>query len=101
MRVREMMASAAAWLAEEMPSSAECSRSDESIRRALIGELRSQGWWDPQRCDVMVRDGIVRIAGVGASAREKIATRAAAESIPGVRGFKDGRSYWVPKGGYH
>ena len=99
MQVREVMASAAVWLAEGMPAGAEVSRTDESIRRALIRELWSQGWWDPQRCDVMVRDGIVQIAGVGASAQEKIATRAAAVSIPGVRGFKDGRSYWVPKGG--
>jgi hypothetical protein len=26
---------------------AEGSSSDESIRRALLAELRSQGWWDP------------------------------------------------------
>lgn len=100
MRVREMMTSAAVWLAEGMPARAECSSSDQSIRGALIAKLRSQGWWDPHRCEVMVRDGIVQIAGVGASAQEKIATRAAAVSIPGVRGFKDSRPYWVPKGGY-
>jgi len=40
----------------------------------------------------------VQIAGVGASAQQKIATRAAAASTPGVRTFKDGRPYWVPKG---
>ena len=97
MRVRELMTSAAAWLAESMPGCAERSSSDESIRRALLAKLRSQSWWDPHRCDVTVRDGI---AGVPASARERIATRAAAVSIPGVRGFKDGRSYCVPKGSY-
>ena len=98
MRVRETMANAAEWLADGFPTGAEYSRTDESIRRALIRELRSQGLWDPQRCDVMVRDGAVQIAGVGASAQQKIATRAAAVSIPGVRSFKDGRPYWVPKG---
>jgi osmotically-inducible protein OsmY len=95
-----MMTSVTVSLAESMPARAEGSSSDESIRRALLAELRSQGWWDPHRCEVMVRDGIVQIAGVLASAQEKIATRAAAESIPGVRGVKDGRSYWVPEGGY-
>ena len=98
MRVREMMANAAEWLADGFPAEAEYSRTDESIRRALIRELRSQGLWDPQRCDVMVRNGAVQIAGVGASAQQKIATRAVAVSIPGVRSFKDGRPYWVPKG---
>jgi osmotically-inducible protein OsmY len=99
MRVREMMMSAAAWLAG-MPARRDRSSSDESIRRALLAELRSQAWWDPDRCDVMVRNGIVQIAGGAASAQEKIATRTIAASIRGVRGFKDGRPYCVPKGGY-
>jgi hypothetical protein len=43
MRVREMMANAAQWLAEGLPARAEYARGDESIRRALIRELRSQG----------------------------------------------------------
>lgn len=43
MRVREMTANAAQWLAEGLPARAEYARGDESIRRALIRELRSQG----------------------------------------------------------
>jgi len=101
MQVRELMTSAAVWLAERMPGRGERSSSDESIRRALLAKLRSQSWGGPHRCDVMVRDGIVEIAGVPASAQEKIATRAAAESIPGVRGVNDRRSYGVPEGGFH
>jgi osmotically-inducible protein OsmY len=100
MRVREMMTSAAAWLAQGMRARRERSSSDESIRCALLAELRSQVWWDQDRCDVMVRNGIVQITGGAASAQEKIATRTIAVGIRGVRGFKDGRSYCVPKGGY-
>ena len=99
MQMREMMTSAAVWLAEAMPAVVERSSSDQSIRRALIVKLRSAGWWDPHGCEVMVRDGVVHIAGRGASAQEKIATRAAVASIGGVRGFKDGRSFCVPRGG--
>jgi osmotically-inducible protein OsmY len=101
MRLRELMTDAAGWLAESMPGRDERSSKDESIRRALLAELRSRSWWDPHRCDVMVRDGIVQIAGSPASAQEKIATRAAAKSIPGVRGVNDRRSYGVPVGGFH
>ena len=74
MRVREMMAKAAEWFAERVPVGAEASRTDDSIRRALIGELRSQGLWDPQRCDVIVHEGVVQVVGAGAAAQEKIAT---------------------------
>ena len=100
MRVRELMNSAVGWIAESMPARGVRSSSDESIRRALLAELRSQSWWDPDRCDVVVRDGIVQIAGAAASAQEKIATRAAAESIAGVRGVDDRRLYGVPEGGF-
>lgn len=100
MRMREMMASTAVWLAEGIPSGVHRPGCDESIRRALLAELRSRGLFKPLRCDVRVQGGIVQIAGVGTSAQEKIATRAAAESIPGVRGLRDGRPYWVPEGGY-
>ena len=101
MRMHEMMTSAADWLAEVMPALAGRSSSDALIRRALIAKLRSQGRWDPHRCTMVVRDGIVRIAGIGASAHQKIATRAAAESTPGVRGFEDSRPYGVAKGRYN
>ena len=100
MRVQQMMTSAAMWLAAGRPAGAERSSADESIRRALLAQLRSQGLWNPLRCEVAVRDGIVKIAGICTTAQERIATRAAAEAIPGVRGLRDVRSYWVPEGGY-
>ena len=101
MRMRELMNSAVVWLAESMPGRSVRSSSDDSIRRALLAWLSAQSWWDPDRCDVTVRDGVVEIAGAAASAQEKIATRAVAESIAGVRGVNDHRSYGVPRGGFH
>jgi CBS domain-containing protein len=66
--------------------------SDEAIRTALLAELDSQSWWQPDRCDVSVVDGIVHISGLLDSVREKKAARVAAENIPGVRGVADSRS---------
>ena len=45
MRVREMMANAAEWLADGFPAGAEYSRTDESIRRNLRG-LGRMDWFE-------------------------------------------------------
>lgn len=76
------------------------SASDESIRTALLAELQAQSWWQPDRCDVSVIDGIVHISGLLDSVQEKDAARVAAENIPGVRGVEDSRSVLIPAGGY-
>ena len=89
-----------ALLARARVKHGERARSDESIRRALLAELESQGWWRPRLCDVTVSDGIVHIAGPLESAQSKAATRVAAENIPGVRGVEDSRSPSIPAGGY-
>jgi CBS domain-containing protein len=75
-------------------------RSDESIRRALLAELESQGWWRSRRCEVTVSDGIVHIDGPLESVQDQVAARVAAENIPGVRGIEDTRSVSIPPGGY-
>ncbi len=75
-------------------------RSDESIRRSLLVELRSQPWWRPDQCDVTVRDGVVRLTGLVNSPGERTAVRVAAEAIPGVRAVEDSRSLSIPLGGY-
>jgi CBS domain-containing protein len=75
-------------------------KSDESIRRALLEELESHRWWRPDRSQVAVQDGIVRISGLFDSPQEQLATRVAAENITGVRGVEDTRSLSVPPGGY-
>jgi CBS domain-containing protein len=74
--------------------------SDEAIRTALLAELDSQSWWQPDRCDVSVVDGIVHISGLLDSVQEKKAARVAAENISGVRGVADSRSVPIPAGGY-
>ncbi len=76
------------------------STSDESIRAALLAELKAQSWWRPDRCDVSIVDGIVHISGLVDSMQEKEAARVAAENIPGVRGVDDSRSLLIPAGGY-
>jgi CBS domain-containing protein len=75
-------------------------RSDESIRRDLLAALQSQAWWRPRGCDVTVSDGVVHIQGFVESAQDKVATRVAAENIPGVRGIEDSRPLSIPPGGY-
>ena len=47
-----------------------------------------------------VHDVIVQISGPFASPQEQLATRVAAENIPGVRGVEDTRSLSVAPGGY-
>jgi CBS domain-containing protein len=74
--------------------------SDEAIRTALLAELDSQSWWQPDRGDVSVVDGIVHISGLLDSVQEKEAARVAAENIPGVRGVEDSRSVLIAAGGY-
>lgn len=75
-------------------------KSDESIRRALLGELESHRWWHPERVRVEVHDGIVHLTGLFDSPQEQVATRVAAENIAGVRGVQDTRSLSVAPGGY-
>jgi CBS domain-containing protein len=74
--------------------------SDEAIRVALLAELEAQSWWQPDRCNVSVVSGVVRISGLLDSLEEKEAARVAAENIPGVRGVEDSRSVLIPAGGY-
>jgi len=75
-------------------------KSDESIRRTLLKELESHGWWRPDRSQVAVQDGIVHISGLFDSPQQRVATRVAAENIAGVRGVEDTRSLSVAPGGY-
>jgi len=49
---------------------------------------------------VTVSDGVVHIRGFVESVQDKVATRVAAENIPGVRGIEDSRPLSIPPGGY-
>ena len=75
-------------------------KSDESIRRVLLEELESHSWWRPDRSRVDVRDGIVHVSGLFDTPQEQVATRVAAEKIPGVRGVEDTRTLSLAPGGY-
>jgi CBS domain-containing protein len=65
-------------------------RTDENIRRHLLQELGSRGWWR-ETSNVIVTDGIVHYWGVCDDEHQRQAARVAAESIPGVRGIEDHR----------
>lgn len=75
-------------------------KGDAAIRRALLAELGTQSWWQPDRCKVSVRNGIVNFSGEIDDPKEKLAARVAAENIPGVRGVEDSRSISIPTAGY-
>jgi CBS domain-containing protein len=75
-------------------------KSDESIRVALLAELESQSWWRPDRCRLIVKDGVVHYSGEYDGPEEKIAARVAAENIPGVRAVEDSRSISSVAPGY-
>jgi CBS domain-containing protein len=71
------LASAAPVLAEEL-------HDDESIRNAVLAELRGHRWALPRQ-NVIVADGVVHLWGVVETEEERRAIRVAAESVPGVK----------------
>jgi hypothetical protein len=75
-------------------------KSDELSRRALLEELESHSWWRPDRSRLEVRDGIVHVSGLFDTSQEQLATRVAAEKIPGVRGVEDTRALSLAPAGY-
>lgn len=64
---------------------------DETIRSALMAELRRQAWWRTEFANVTVEDGVVTFGGVIEWEKERTAARVAAETVPGVRGVVDRR----------
>jgi CBS domain-containing protein len=63
--------------------------SDQMIHDHLIAELGRQRWVYPQGLRIEVSNGVVRLWGTLEMRVERQALRAAAESIPGVRGVED------------
>ena len=66
-------------------------QSDEAIRTQLLEELEAQRWWRPGWSTLDVHDGVVHFAGLIDSEDTRLATRIAAENVPGVRGVEDER----------
>ncbi|MGH8745742.1 MAG: CBS domain-containing protein [Burkholderiales bacterium] len=65
--------------------------SDQVIRGRLLSELERQPWWWRVTSNVIVAEGVVHYFGMAGSGDERDAARAAAESLPGVRGVEDHR----------
>jgi CBS domain-containing protein len=66
-------------------------QSDATIRAQLLDELEAQPWWRPDWVTLDVRDGVVHLGGLIESEAGRLATRVAAENVPGVRGVDDER----------
>jgi CBS domain-containing protein len=64
---------------------------DEKIRRRLLEELSGQEWWNKNWESVYVDCGVVIFKGVVESDVHRLASRVAAETVPGVRGVQDDR----------
>ncbi len=66
--------------------------SDEAIRACLMSELQRQSWWNGDCCRVSVNNGVVRFTGFFEDDAQRLASRVAAENIPGVRQVEDRRA---------
>ena len=64
---------------------------DREIRRRLIEELSAQEWWNAGWQSVDVAGGLVIFKGVVESEDHRLASRVAAETLPGIRGIRDER----------
>lgn len=64
---------------------------DEEIRRRLVEELSAQAWWNGNWQNVDVSGGCVIFKGVVESEVHRLASRVAAETLPGVRAIRDDR----------
>jgi hypothetical protein len=63
---------------------------DNVILERLLAELSRQRWWRDDS-SVTVNRGIVHFWGIIRSDDERLASRVAAENLPGVRGVRDHR----------
>jgi redox-sensitive bicupin YhaK (pirin superfamily)/CBS domain-containing protein len=64
---------------------------DDAIRSALRAQLEPRPWWHQSDSKLMVADGVVHYWGALRSEEERVAARAVAETIPGVRRVEDHR----------
>jgi CBS domain-containing protein len=69
---------------------------DAVIRERLLAELKTQSWAPVGAIDVIVRDGVVTLAGVITDERQRAALCVAAENIPGVKKVEDRLAWIVP-----
>ena len=67
---------------------------DAALRDCVLAELDKQSWAPRAGVNVMVRNGVVDLWGTIRDERERMALRAVAENIPGVKAVED-HLYWV------
>lgn len=72
------------------------SRSDETIRNAIIDQIRALPWGKPWLLTVTVADGVVALWGPVDSEQERQVMRVAVEATPGVMAVKD-NLYRIPR----
>jgi len=71
---------------------------DETIRRRLLDELKTQSW-APLAIDVVVTGGKVRLIGTIFDERQRDAVKVVVENIPGVKGLQDELVWIEPMSG--
>lgn len=62
---------------------------DRAIREKLTADLNAQPWSSADARSIIVDGGVVHLWGLVASEEERVATRVAAEQVPGVRAVED------------
>ena len=75
------------------------SSSDLTIRTKLMAELTKQPWAPLVAIDIVVIGGVVQLSGAIMDARQRLALRVAAETIPGVRKVEDHLVWIEPMSG--
>lgn len=76
------------------PEARPAPKSDREIRERILSELERQPWNPRGLANVVVRDGVVTLAGVIFDERERNALRVVAENVPGVKKIRD-RLMWM------
>jgi CBS-domain-containing membrane protein len=62
---------------------------DRTIRKQILAELQREAWASTTRINVFVRNGMVQLWGTITDERQRLASRVAAENVPGTRWVED------------
>ena len=76
-------------LAERLSQSTKAPASDESIRRAIVTEMKKQPWCPVQSLSIRVRNGFVDVNGTIFDEAQRRALQVLVENVHGVKGVHD------------
>jgi len=76
-------------LAERLSQSTKAPASDESIRRAIVTEMKKQPWCPVQSLSIRVRNGFVDVNGTIFDEGQRRALQVLVENVHGVKGVHD------------